>query len=676
MSYLLADPSVALVVGGSSADRDRVRSAVTDAAATDAVDAEDAEDVDDVRSTLSERTDVGCVVAVDVDERTFRDIREAVRAADDLLPVVAYADEAAAAVAEHADCRYLPRSASMETLATVVDDALDTFQRRRQTAADSSIFETLLMEGELTVFAKDEAGRYLRMADVPYTIDPEEAQGKTDPEVFEHDPEAATDAYEDDLRVVETEETIRDKIEHFEGQGGDHWSQVTKVPWYDDDGEVQGVVGYTNEVSQRIHAERKLEEQRDRFDQFASYVSHDLRTPLQISVGALDRAREGDEDAFDRIERANERIEEIIQDLSALSKGDRSDQRLSEEVLEALDVGVDATELVPLVENIWRVNETEEATLEVDVPEGTEVIAETETLRPLIENLLKNAVDHGGPGVTVRVGVVERGFFVEDDGPGIPEDERENVLEDGYTTSDDGSGTGLAIVTETVGQQDWTLTVTESAAGGARFEIGGCPVVVPRSATPAASVDLSESTDVGDVTVPGESRYNSVDDSWTVTGNGRDIWQDIDEFHFVYGDASAPVRIEGRLVDHEGTHEYSKAGLMVRDGLDEDAAFAFVGATESFGTETMWRERTGEYAGSDQMEEPYGAYQWYRIDAVGDEVTLSWSTDGEEWQALDQRTVSMADPLVVGLAVCSHSEDETIEAVFEDVTVSELDVRD
>ncbi|MFB6139454.1 MAG: ATP-binding protein [Halosimplex sp.] len=677
MSYLLADPTAVLVAGGTGPARDRVESVLGDDTATDVLAAAD---VGEVRSTLSTRDDVGCVVALDVDESAFVDLYEDVRAVDADLPLVASTgrESVAPAVAERSDCRYLPESTPLGRLAAVIADALSTYARRRQTAADSGVLGTLLAEGDLSLFAKDDRGRYLRMADVPYTVGTGSIEGKTDREVFPYDQEAATEAYEDDLRVAETGEPIRGKLENFEGQGGDHWSEVTKLPWRDGDGEIQGVVGYSLDATERVRVKRQLERQRRRLDQFASYVSHDLRTPLQISVGSLERAREGHEEAFDRIERANERIEEIIDDLSSLAKGDRSDLDLSEEVLEVLDVGVPTTELAALVERVWAVHGTEDAAVEIDVPGGTEVVAETETVRPVLENLLKNALDHAGPNVTVRVGALERGFYVEDDGPGIPAAERDRILEDGYTTAEDGTGTGLAIVAETAHQQGWSVRVTDSEPGpdaspGARFEITGLPMVVPTATTPSAPVDLDESVDVGEVSMSGESTWDPVDETWRVVADGRDIWRDIDEFHFVHGAASDPVRIEGRLSGLDGPHEYSKAGLMVRDGLAEDAPFGFVGATAEHGTETLWREDRGADASSDQLEEPYEAYPWYRVEAVDGTVTLSWSTDGEEWQALDQRTVELESPLAVGLAVCGHSDDERCEATFESVSASELD---
>lgn len=55
-------------------------------------------------------------------------------------------------------------------------------------------------------------------------------------------------------------------------------------------------------------------------------------------------------------------------------------------------------------------------------------------------------MDHGGEGVTVRAGRLEGGFYVEDDGPGIPAEERETVFDAGYSTTQAGTGFGLRIV--------------------------------------------------------------------------------------------------------------------------------------------------------------------------------------------------------------------------------------
>lgn len=94
-----------------------------------------------------------------------------------------------------------------------------------------------------------------------------------------------------------------------------------------------------------------------------------------------------------------------------------------------------------------------------------------ETATQLLENLFRNAVEHGGPDVTVEVGALEDGFFVEDDGPGIPSDARDEVFDVGYSSADDGSGFGLSIVRRIATAHGWDISVTEGTDGGARFEI-------------------------------------------------------------------------------------------------------------------------------------------------------------------------------------------------------------
>jgi signal transduction histidine kinase len=62
---------------------------------------------------------------------------------------------------------------------------------------------------------------------------------------------------------------------------------------------------------------------------------------------------------------------------------------------------------------------------------------------------------------------------VADDGPGIPPERRDLVFEHGFTDSPDGTGFGLAIVRSIVEAHGWTVSVTESETGGARFEVRG-----------------------------------------------------------------------------------------------------------------------------------------------------------------------------------------------------------
>ena len=75
--------------------------------------------------------------------------------------------------------------------------------------------------------------------------------------------------------------------------------------------------------------------------------------------------------------------------------------------------------------------------------------------------------------MTIRIGSLTDGFFIEDDGPGIPPEKRDQVFESGYSTAVEGTGFGLSIVQHVVESHGWTIQVTESAEGSARFEISG-----------------------------------------------------------------------------------------------------------------------------------------------------------------------------------------------------------
>jgi len=94
--------------------------------------------------------------------------------------------------------------------------------------------------------------------------------------------------------------------------------------------------------------------------------------------------------------------------------------------------------------------ETDTAELRVD--DDLAFKADPARLKRLFENLFRNALDHGGPDVTVTVGALsdKPGFYVFDDGPGIPEGDGDSVFEPGYTTREEGTGFGLAIVAEMV----------------------------------------------------------------------------------------------------------------------------------------------------------------------------------------------------------------------------------
>ena len=210
--------------------------------------------------------------------------------------------------------------------------------------------------------------------------------------------------------------------------------------------------------------ECELARQNQRLEEFASVVSHDLRNPLNVAEGRLQLAREDDGDDsphLDQVASAHERMESLVDDLLALARNGQS-------VGDTEPVG-----LAPLARETWEgIDGDADAALRVEGDLGS-VDADESRLRELFENLFRNAVDHAGAGVAVTAGPLDdrAGFYVADDGPGIPSDDRDQVFSRGFTTASDGTGFGLAIVRDIAEAHGWTVSVHEAAGGGARFEV-------------------------------------------------------------------------------------------------------------------------------------------------------------------------------------------------------------
>jgi len=229
------------------------------------------------------------------------------------------------------------------------------------------------------------------------------------------------------------------------------------------DGRVARIVGVAHDVTERKQRERDLQRQNERLDEFASVVSHDLRSPLSVAEGRLQLAREEHESShLEHVEHALDRMEALIADLLTLA---REGQPVSEP---------DAVDLADFAGTCWETVATAGATLAVDTDRT--VRADPDRLRQLLENVFRNAVDHGNGDVRVAVGNLEGGLYIADNGPGIPADARRKVIQSGYSTADEGTGFGLAIVREIVEAHGWEVDLAESADGGLRVEITGVDI--------------------------------------------------------------------------------------------------------------------------------------------------------------------------------------------------------
>ncbi|WP_227133626.1 ATP-binding protein [Halorubellus salinus] len=235
-------------------------------------------------------------------------------------------------------------------------------------------------------------------------------------------------------------------------------------------------------------ANAELREQNERLEEFASILSHDLRNPLAVAGGYVELATEtGNLDHLDDVRTCHARIETLIEQVLALARTERDPDAVTE--LDVAGVATDALSTVDIGDG--------EVVVDVDCT----VDAERSALRQVFENCYRNAAEHAGPDPTIRVTCLgdDDGFAIEDDGPGIPEDEREAVFDRGYS-NEDGTGLGLAIVAEVAETYDWTVDVVDAADGGARFEFrttatpGDADAPARRDSTDPDSVDEDDAT--------------------------------------------------------------------------------------------------------------------------------------------------------------------------------------
>jgi len=324
---------------------------------------------------------------------------------------------------------------------------------------ESNILSAIFEHIPIYLYVKDQQGRHIRVSH--FNEEAEEYIGKRDIDIWG---EGGQESYEEDMRVIQEGDRVIQR-EEFQPE----WNQYflsSKVPWRGEDDDIKGLIGVTNDLSDWKQKEKQLERQNERLRTVASVISHDIRNPLQVAKGRLDLATDRHEsDNLDSAADALDRMADLLEELLGLVRhGQWVDE--PEEV-----------SLQSIAEGCWDTATGEAGTLEFKY--DLTLAADPGRLQQLLENLFRNAVVHGGDDVHVYVSPLEdwSGFYVEDDGPGIPPEERDQIFESGYTTSEEGTGFGLAIVQVIAEAHGWHVEVTEGDDGGARFEFRGVEFV-------------------------------------------------------------------------------------------------------------------------------------------------------------------------------------------------------
>jgi regulation of enolase protein 1 (concanavalin A-like superfamily) len=169
------------------------------------------------------------------------------------------------------------------------------------------------------------------------------------------------------------------------------------------------------------------------------------------------------------------------------------------------------------------------------------------------------------------------------------------------------------------------------------------------------------------VAATGSVTYSS--GTFTEVGSGADIWGTADEFRYTYQTGTGDCEIKARVVTVQNTHVWAKAGVMIRETLNDNARHAMVALTPGNGVAFQNRTSTGGLsteAHTAGLTAPY----WVRVVRSGNTFTAYRSTNGSSWTSMGSVTITMGTNVYIGLALTSHKDGTLCTATFDNVTAT------
>jgi len=224
------------------------------------------------------------------------------------------------------------------------------------------------------------------------------------------------------------------------------------------------------EVRQAASAFNRMQDRIRRFvaqrtDMLAG-ISHDLRTPLtrmRLALAMLPHPKEAEEDVAALTEDVEE-MERMVAAYLAFARGEAQEQ-------------TQPTDLSAIVRDVAQKARRDGALVTVEAPDTLELPLRPDALRRCLANLLDNARKHARR-ITVQVTEIPRGetgawaqVTVDDDGPGIPEAQREEAFRPFATLSAGGTGLGLAIARDIARSHGGDIVLENSPLGGLRARV-------------------------------------------------------------------------------------------------------------------------------------------------------------------------------------------------------------
>lgn len=183
---------------------------------------------------------------------------------------------------------------------------------------------------------------------------------------------------------------------------------------------------------------------------------------------------------------------------------------------------------------------------------------------------------------------------------------------------------------------------------------------------------FTDSGDVGDPSKKGFTEFDASTGQYRITGAGANIWATRDQFQYVWREMSGNFAVTATMEFLGQGAEHRKAGIMLRQSLDADSAYGDIVIHGNGMPGIQWRSDKGE--DTNAFDLPFDGPGKFKLKLVRNGVGLSVSIakDGAELKAVARTEVTLRNPILVGLVVCSHQADALDTVVFSDVSVEQL----
>jgi regulation of enolase protein 1 (concanavalin A-like superfamily) len=178
---------------------------------------------------------------------------------------------------------------------------------------------------------------------------------------------------------------------------------------------------------------------------------------------------------------------------------------------------------------------------------------------------------------------------------------------------------------------------------------------------------FTNSGDVGSPAIKGSSEFSN--GQYQITGSGANIWAKQDQFQYVWREMTGNFTVRATMRFLGQGNEHRKAGIMVRQSLDSDAAYADIVIHGNGMPGLQWRSKQGE--DTNTFDLPFDGPGTFKVKLVrtGVRIYMYIAKDGAEPKEIAHTEVSFRNPVLVGLATCSHQADASDTVIFSEVSV-------